>query len=124
MEIKKKWGNITKAMLFNMSKGNGCTLLKNVDEGTQFKCAAACIMTDNKGLDIETGKEKTKDILHIVTTDGAIYTTESPTVIGTFTDACTFMEDHELEFTLFRAKSKNGRQYMDLRLEGLEAMEG
>ena len=115
MEIKKKYGTLTKAQLFNMSKGLGCMLLKNVPEGTTFNVSSAVIMTDHK-VDIRTGETKEKDILHILTDTGEIYTTESPTVIDTFTMAVEFMESVELQFKLVRQKSKNNRTFMDLEL--------
>lgn len=119
MEIKEKFGALTKAQLFNMSKGIGCTLLKNVEEGTEFEAKAAVIMTDWKK-DIKTGDPVPKDILHIFTTTGEIYTTESPTVIDTFTMAAEYMETVNLRFRLTRQKSKNGRTFMDLELLSLD----
>lgn len=115
MEIKKKYGPLTKAQLFNMSKGIACTLLKNVPEGTIFNAKSGVIMKDTK-VDIRTGEAKEKDILHILTDSGEIYTTESPTVIDTYTMAVEFMESCELQFKLIRQKSKNGRTFMDLEL--------
>lgn len=115
MEIKEKFGPLTKAQLFNMSKGINCTLLKNVGDNTEFEVRSAVIMTDFK-LDVHTGEPKTKDILHILTTTGEIYTTESPTVIETFSMAVEYMETVELRFRLTRQKSKNGRTFMDLEL--------
>lgn len=121
MEIVKKYGPVTKAQLFNMSRGNGCTLLKNVETGTQFEVRAAVIMHDDKKT--PEGEIRTKEILHILTTTGEIYTTESPTVIDTFKAAVDTMETHELSFELFRGKSKSGRNYMDLTLLTLDESE-
>ena len=119
MEIKEKFGPLTKAQLFNMSKGINCTLLKNVEDNTEFDVRSAVIMTDVK-LDVHTGEPKAKDILHILTPDGEIYTTESPTVIETFTMAAEYMETVNLRFRLTRQKSKNGRTFMDLELLSLD----
>lgn len=115
MQIKEKFGQLTKAQLFNMSKGINCILLKNVGDNTEFEVRSAVIMTDVK-LDVHTGEPKAKDILHILTTSGEIYTTESPTVIETFSMAVEYMETVELRFRLTRQKSKNGRTFMDLEL--------
>lgn len=122
MEIKQKMGAVTKAQLFNMSKGTGCTLLKNVPDGTTFKSKAAVVMTDHKK-SIQTGETVEKDILHIVTEGGEIYTTESPTVLETFSTACDFMQSCNLEFKLIRQKSKAGRIFMDLELLSLDESE-
>ena len=122
MEIKQKMGSVSKAQLFNMSKGTGCTLLKNVEEGTVFKVKSAVIMTDYKR-SVTTGEPVEKDILHIVTESGEIYTTESPTVIETFRTAYDFMQRVDLEYKLIRQKSKNGRLFMDLELLSLDDSE-
>lgn len=115
MEIKEKFGTLTKAQLFNMSKGIACTPLKNVETSTEFGVKAAVIMTDHK-TDMHSGEIKEKDILHILADSGEIYTTESPTVIETFTMAAEFMGSDNLRFRLIRQKSKNGRTFMDLEL--------
>ena len=73
------------------------------------------ILTD-ESTDIETGEKKEKNILHIRTASGDVFTTESPTVIRTLGDAVVFMETHELTFRLIRGTSKNGRVFMDLEL--------
>lgn len=116
MEIKKQWGEFTKPELFNISQGSKCILLKNVEEGTQFTVEAAVIMSDDV-INVETGETRQKDILHMKTDQG-IFTTESPTVISTFTSAVEFMENHALTFKLMRGKSKNNRAFMDLELIG------
>ena len=116
MEIKQKWGEFSKPELFNISQGSNCMLMKNVEEGTQFTVLAAVIMTDNI-VNVETGETKQKDILHMKT-DKGIFTTESPTIMRTFTSAIDFMENHNLAFKLMRGKSKNNRPFMDLELIG------
>lgn len=116
MQIKKQWGEFTKPELFNISQGSNCTLLKNVEEGTQFIVLAAVIMSDEV-VNAETGETKEKDILHMKTEQG-VFTTESPTVITTFANAVEFMETHNLTFKLLRGKSKNNRSFMDLELIG------
>lgn len=116
MEIKKQWGEFSKPELFNISQGSKCTLLKNVEEGKEFTVQAAVIMSDEV-INVETGETRQKDILHMKTDEG-IFTTESPTVIKTFSSAVEFMENHALTFKLMRGKSKNNRPFMDLELIG------
>lgn len=114
MQVLQKWGNFTKGELFNISKGQGCALMKNVEEGKVFTVTGACVLKD-EAVSAESGEVKEKQILHI-RTDEAVYTTESPTIIETFIDAVDFMEDYKLKFKLLRQKSKNGRLFMDLEL--------
>ena len=117
MEIKKKYGEFTKAELFNISQGANCTLLKNVEDNKDIIVEAAVIMIDET-VNPENGEIREKEILHLKTPDG-ILTTESPTVIRTFTSAADFMSDHHLDFVLMRGKSKNNRTFMDLILKGV-----
>ena len=114
MQVKEKYGEFGKAELFNISKGNGCQLMKNVPDGEIMQVTAAVIMVDET-VDRGTGETREKEILHLKTTNG-VYTTESPTVRNTFLAAVQFMETYELTFRLMRGQSKQGRPYMDLEL--------
>lgn len=114
MEIKQKFGEFTKAELFNLSKGIGTRQMKDVEDGKLLEVVGAVILTD-KSVNPETGEVKEKDILHLKCKDG-VYTTESPYITSTFCAAADFMQDWQLSFILLRGKSKNGRQFMDLEL--------
>lgn len=114
MQVKEKYGEFGKVELFNISKGNGCRLMKDVPDGEIMHVTAAVIMVDET-VDKGTGETKEKEILHLKT-DNGVYTTESPTVRATFLGAVQFMETHELTFRLMREQSKQGRRYMDLEL--------
>lgn len=109
MEIIKQYGDFTKQELFNLSQGN-TQLLKSVPDGTMINIDRMVILR------VESGDGKEKEIMHIQTVDGNIYSTESPTVQTTINMAINFMETHKLTFELYRSTSKAGRQFMNVRL--------
>lgn len=108
MEVLSQYGDFSKAEIFNLMQGNG-VLLKNVDDGTIIDIDRLIIIRDDS-------KEAAKDIMHIQTTDGNIYSTESPTVQATIAAAISFMETHNLKFSLYRQQSKAGRTFMNVKL--------
>ena len=112
MEIKKQYGDFTKQEIFNLSQGTG-ELLKNQPDGLILDIDRLVILTDTKEI---RGEVKEKDIMHIITTEGTIYSTESPTVQSTILQAIDFMETHNLKFSLFRSESKSGRVFMNVSL--------
>lgn len=112
MEIKKQYGDFTKQEIFNLSQGTG-ELLKNQPDGLILDIDRLVILTDTKEI---RGEVKEKDIMHIITKEGQIYSTESPTVQSTILQAIDFMETHNLKFSLFRSESKSGRVFMNVSL--------
>lgn len=108
MEVVKQYGDFNKAEIFNLMQGNG-VLLKNVDEGAIIDIDRLVIIRDDS-------KETPKDIMHVQTVDGNIYSTESPTVQATILSAIDFMETHKLKFSLYRQQSKAGRTFMNVKL--------
>lgn len=110
MEIIKQYGDFTKQEIFNLTQGGG-QLLKNADDGTILEIERIIVIKD----DTQPDKDP-KEIMHIQTTEGTFYTTESPTVQTTINLAINFMETHKLKFQLYRSQSKAGRTYMNVRL--------
>lgn len=113
MQIVKQYGEFSKAEIFNLTKGSG-TLLKNVEAGTVIEIDKLVVIQDDKVS--RDGEIKTSDIMHIIATDGKVYSTESPTFESTVLEAVDFMETHKLKFELVRQKSKAGRTFMDAKL--------
>lgn len=113
MQIVKQYGEFSKAEIFNLTKGSG-TLLKNVEAGTVIEIEKLVVIQDDKVS--RDGEIKTSDIMHIIATDGKVYSTESPTFESTVLEAVDFMETHKLKFELVRKKSKAGRTFMDAKL--------
>lgn len=110
MEIIKTFGDWQKKDLFNASEGAG-ELLKDQADGLILDIDKVCVIRDTK----EDGKAV--DIMHILTKEGTLYSTSSPTLQKTVLNAVDFMETHNLRFVLFRSMSKAGRTFINVRLE-------
>lgn len=111
MQILNQYGDFTKAEIFNVGTKGG-RLLKNEQDGLVMDVDRLLVIMDKSTT--KEGEEKAKEIMHIFTTDGAIYTTESPTLQETLLSAVDFMETHKLKFVLRKKRSKNNREFMDV----------
>lgn len=118
MEILNQYGVFTKTEIFNACMKGG-ELLKNQPAGLIMDVDRLVVVMDKKTS--ADGTERVNQIMHIFTTSGDVYTTESPTLQETVLKAVDFMETHKLKFVLQKKRSKNNREFMDVDLIGVNA---
>lgn len=113
MEILNQYGEFSKIEIFNTGMKGG-NFLKDEQDGLIIDVDKLLVILDKSTT--KDGEKTVKEIMHIFTTDSAIYTTESPTLQETLLDAIDFMGTHKLKFVLRKKRSKNDREFMDVDL--------
>ncbi len=109
MKIVREYGiNGDKKLRYNLVEASGASMNEMIGQRIQVRAYALIEQTNKDG-------EETK-ILKVITTDGEICGTGSPSFIAGFERFLECMESDQVdEFEISSARSKAGRQYLTFK---------
>lgn len=107
VKITNKSQEFSNLEVYNMTKSHKLNTLKNLEDGAKLEVAGFMEWED---INEETGE--VTELMSLLTTDGAVYVTQSDTFKRDFFDIVEIL-DHNFPITIEHGvgKSKAGREY-------------